>query len=131
VIERTGNLAYDLCQSREIVARVRDSRIYAQNLYAAMCNQAWQEQQVFEILADRTWSCSWRTAGAIVADMRGKGDYLDWYCSGLYTSNPDDDLGTVHPTQSGYVVEGTITPEILADLAGLGWHPVEVDQDCD
>ena len=129
MIERTGNLAYDLCQSREIVARVRDSRIYAQNLYAAMCNQAWQEQQVFEILADRTWSCSWRTAGSIVADMRGEGDYLDWYCSGLYKSHPDDDLGTHNSAPLGYVKEGTITPEIQADLSEIGWRPVDQNQD--
>ena len=129
MIDRTRNLDYDLCQASEIVARVRTNRVYAQNLYAALCNREWQENDLFEILRDRVWSCTWRTAGAIVADMRGEGDYLDWYCSGIYTSHPDDDLGSRHPIQSGYVSEGTITPEILSDLAGLGWRPVEVDQD--
>jgi len=124
VIQRTGDLAYDLCQSRAIVARVRASRVYAQNLYAALCNRKWQEQQIFEILSDRKWSCTWRTAGSIVADVRGEGDYLDWYCSGLYKSHPDDDLGTHRDPPFGYVEEGTVVEIIRHDLLQIGWHPI-------
>ena len=129
VIQRTGNLDYDLCRSPEIVARVRSDRAYAQNLYAALCNRKWQENDLFEILRDRVWSCTWRTAGAIVADIRGEGDYLDWYCSGLCSSHPDDDLGTGQPIEIGYVAEGTVTSEILDDLYSIGWRLIDIDDD--
>jgi hypothetical protein len=110
------------------VAKVRTSQVYAQNLYAALCNREWQEHHVFEILADRTWSCSWRYAGGLIADMRGKGDYLDWYCSGSIRSHPDDDLAAGPTDIKGYVGESVITPEIQQDITGIGWRPVEVDQ---
>ena len=128
MIESTHRLDFDLVQCDWLVEKVRGSRVYAQNLYSALCNREWQERHVFEVLSDRTWSCSWRTAGEIVADIRDQGDYLDWYCSGLYKSHPDDDLGLVHSAQTGYVSEGTITDEIRTDLAVIGWRPVQVDQ---
>ena len=78
MIEPTHRLDFDLAQCDWLVHKVRGSRVYAQNLYAALCNRKWQEQQIFEILSDRLWACSWRTAGVIVADMRGEGNYLDW-----------------------------------------------------
>ena len=56
----------------------------------------------------------------IVADLRGEGDYLNWYCSGMGggLGNGDED-GTL-----GYVPESHVTDEIKADLGSLGWHPV-------
>ena len=124
--ERTHQLDMDVCQSASMVEKIRRDDAYAQNFYAALCNQVWQEQDAWQILSDRTWSCSWRGAGGIVADIRGSGDYMDWYCSGMIKSHPDDDLGGVD-TLRGYVPESTITAEIRADLASLGWYPV-VDQ---
>ena len=127
MIEPTHRLDFDLVRCHWLVEKVRGSRVYAQNLYAALCNREWQERHVFEVLSDRTWSCSWRTAGEIIADIRDQGDYLDWYCSGLYKSHPDDDLGTHHSPPFGYVEEGVITAEILADIAKIGWTPVLVN----
>jgi len=75
-----------------------------------MCNNYFQKLDVIEVLKENTWSCSWRYAGGIVAHMRGEGDYIDWYCSGI--RDPDD---------SGYVPEGCITDEIRSDLQKLGW----------
>ena len=111
------NLEYDLRTTAWILAKVKDDR-YAQNLYAAMCNILWQRTDVFPILKDEFWHCSWRYAGGIVADMRGEGDYIDWYCSGIGSGlgNGDED------GSKGYVPEGTVTEEIQADLAALGWH---------
>jgi len=108
-----------------MVEKIRQDDAYAQNFYAALCNQEWQEQDAWQILSDRTWSCSWRTAGAIVADIRGSGDYMDWYCSGMMTGHPSDHVETL--LESQYVSEGTVTTQIREDLARLGWHPV-VDQ---
>ena len=63
------------------------------------------------------WSASWRGAGGIVADMLGKGDYIDWYCSGM-----GEGLGNGDPDHvKGYVPEGCITDEIRNDLQRLGW----------
>lgn len=124
-IQSTGSLDFDLCQCAEIIDRVRTNRIYAQNLYAALCNNVWQRQDPWYILQGKTWSCTWRHAGAIVADIMGSGDYLDWYCSGSMTSHPDDDLGTAsYKKDQGMVAEGTVTNQIRQDLHKLGWQTI-------
>jgi hypothetical protein len=123
-MEPTGQMDTDMCQCHWLVSKVRDNDVYAQNLYAAMCNQEWQYQDVWTVLTDKTWSCSWRSAGSIIADIRGEGDYMDWYCSGMMQSHPDDDL--VHNGKEELrVAEGHITDEIRHDLAEIGWHPVD------
>ena len=101
-------------------------RPLASGTYAALCNQSWWEQDAWEILRDRTWRVSWRTAGAIVADIRGEGDYLDWYCSGSFVWHDRDGYEPT-PSELCYVPEGMITEEIRQDLAQIGWYP-EVDQ---
>ena len=117
-IEPTGQLDMDICQAKWIVEKVRNDDIYAQNLYAAMCNIRWQYQDVLPILKDQYWTVSWRTAGGIVADIRSEdGDYMDWYCSGSL-GNPDNH----GHTPRHYVSEGTVTEEIQHDLAAIGWH---------
>jgi len=128
IIHPTHSLDFDLAQADWIVAKVRHNRIYAQNLYAALCNNLWQAQDAWEVLRDKTWSCSWRGAGRIVADMQGEGDYMDWYCSGMITGHPDDDLGTAdYKIQKGFCAEGTVSQEIAQDLRAIGWRRV-VDQ---
>jgi hypothetical protein len=66
--------------------------------------------------------CTWRSAGGIVADLQDKGgDYMDWYCSGI-----GDGLGNGDTDGSqNFVSEGTVTDEIAADLALLGWRVSE------
>jgi len=115
----TGQMDMDICQCEKIVAKVRGSDVYAQNLYAAMCNQEWQHQDIWTLLTGKTWSCSWRSAGAIVADIRGEGDYMDWYCSGMDTWNLDSN------TAENYVAESVITEEVRLDLRKIGWRPVD------
>ena len=110
------NLEYDLRSTEWICAKARASQSYAQNIYAAMCNQDWQRNDVWPRLANQTWSCSWRYAGGIVADMVESGDYIDWYCSGIREQEA---------LEIGFVPEGTITEEIREDLFRLGWLPVE------
>ena len=115
----------DICLDPHMLARVREDRIYAQNLYAALCNTLWQEQDAWEVLRDRVWSCTWRTAGGIVADMRGEGDYMDWYCSGMMTGHPNDDLGTAdYKIQKGFRAEGDVADHIREDLLAIGWRQV-------
>jgi hypothetical protein len=107
------NMEWDLVTTDWILAKVRGSETYAQNLYAAMCNNGFIKLEVIPVLKGEEWSCSWRYAGGIVADMRQQGDYIDWYCSGI--RHPD---GT---EQDKYVGEGCITDEIRNDLQRLGW----------
>jgi hypothetical protein len=120
------NLEYDLRSTEWICDKVKASDSYAQNLYAAMCNQEFQKLEVMPILKDQRWSCSWRHAGGIVADMLGKGDYIDWYCSGIGGGDePDVYSNAPDLARKKYVPEGTVTEEIEQDLKRLGWKPVE------
>ena len=115
------NLEYDLRTIDWILAKVRNSESYAQNLYAALCNNDFIRNDVWPILAEKKWSCSWRHAGGIIADMREEGDYIDWYCSGI-----GEGLGNGDPNGTrGYVNESVVTNEIKADLLKLGWIVVE------
>jgi hypothetical protein len=102
-IDKKYKLEYDLRSSQDILKKARNSNVYSQNLYAALCNN-----QFF--YSDKKWSCSWRCAGGIVADILERGDYIDWYCSGI-----EADI------TNGYVPEGEITEEIKLDLIKLGW----------
>jgi len=110
------NLEYDLRSTEWICSKVRESQSYAQNLYAAMCNNDFQKLDVMPILRDQRWSCSWRSAGGIVADMRQEGDYIDWYCSGIMQEG--------HYIES-HVPESIVTDEIREDLKKLGWIVVD------
>lgn len=109
---KINNLEYDLRSTEWIVEKARTSNKYTQHLYAALCNNNFQKLDVMSILADSVWGCSWRYAGGIVANIRGEGDYTDWYCSGI---NTDDDRS------NGHVPEGLITREIEQDFKSLGW----------
>lgn len=101
-----NNLEYDLRTTDWILKKVRESDTYAQNLYAAMCNTDFTKNDVWPILKEESWCCSWRYAGGIIADMRQSGDYMDWYCSGYAKDS---------------VQEGHVTDEIREDLLKLGW----------
>jgi hypothetical protein len=97
------NLELDLFKSNKIVEKCKD-KIYAQNLYAALCNNVF-------LKGGYQWTCSWRTSGGIIADLRSCGeDYIDWYCSGIGVK---DDSGLMH--------EGCISSEVYTDLSELGW----------
>ena len=122
------NLEYDLRTSVKMLDRVRTSRVYAQNLYAALCNRDFQRNDTWPRLTDQVWSCSWRYAGGIVADMRGTGDYMDWYCSGI-RGGDEPDVYAVGDDPRGHVPEGVVTEEIRADLFELGWLVIDDAKD--
>jgi hypothetical protein len=114
--KQKNNLEWDLVTTDWILEKVRTNESYAQNLYAAMCNNGFIKREVIPILKNEEWSCSWRYAGGIVADMRQEGDYIDWYCSGIRGDGEGENLNSVK-----YVSEGCITDEIRNDLQRLGW----------
>jgi hypothetical protein len=131
---KIDNLEYDLRTSKYIVDKARADKAYAQHIYAALCNNEFQRNSVWPILTDKRWSCSWRYAGGIVADIMGEGDYIDWYCSGIRGDEgvPDGEFQTwTAAQQEEYlewkrsVPESTITEEVRQDLFDLGW--VQVD----
>jgi len=135
-----NNLEYDLRTTDWILQKVRNSQLYAQNLYAALCNNSFQRNAVWPILKDEQWSCSWRYAGGIIADMREEGDYMDWYCSGIrdtltdptetelnsWTDQRRNDYNTIYKF---FVNESVVTDEIRNDLLELGWIIVTDQED--
>lgn len=81
-----------------LAARLRADDGFADDLYCALCNSAWQHDDGTE------WSGSWRYAAGLVADLRELGEcYLNFYCSA-----------------SGG--EGTISEWVALALGELGWH---------
>lgn len=99
-----ADLEQDLLKTEYIVQKCRERDIYAQNLYAALCNNRFFKDK-------DEWTCSWRYAGGIVADLRQRGeDYMNFYCSGIGSEHID-----------GYVGESFVTSEINNDLLNLGW----------
>jgi len=110
-----NNLEWDLRTTDWILEKVRSRVEYAQHFYAALCNNDFQKLDVIPILTEKTWSCSWRYAGGIVAHMRQEGDYIDWYCSGIQ----DEDARNA----KAFAPEGYITDEIRKDFKRLGWVP--------
>ena len=137
---RENNMEYDLRSTTWICDKVKDSEVYAQNLYAAMCNNDFQRNDMMPILKGQTWSCSWRYAGGIVADMREQGDYIDYYCSGIRDSGTLDDeaYDALTKEQQEYylqsklfVNESVVTDEIRSDLKKLGWLVLKDNKEMD
>jgi len=127
---KENNMEYDLRSTSWICDKVKGDDVYAQHLYAAMCNNEFQRNDMMPILKGQTWGCSWRSAGGIVADMQEKGDYIDWYCSGIRDTGDLDDeqfqqltkeQQEVYIRNKAYVPESVVTDEIRSDLKKLGW----------
>jgi hypothetical protein len=119
-----NNMEYDLVTTDWILAKARASKSYAQNLYAAICNNDFTKREMWPILKEEKWSASWRSAGGIVADMRQEGDYIDWYCSGIGGQNAEynsEETNDQWQARTGYVPESVVTQEIEDDLHKLGW----------
>ena len=121
---KENNLEYDLRSTKWVCDKAKASEAYAQNIYAALCNQDWQKNEVWPLLKGETYSCSWRYAGGIVADMREEGDYINWYCSGIR-----GEQGIDYEPPLTFVSEGTVTEEIREDFFKLGWIPVDDHDD--
>jgi hypothetical protein len=99
-VSNAPNLERDFAMSDRIRSMIR-SDVFAVLLYGALCNTLWRHKATCA-----TWSCSWRGAGGIVAELRGEGCYMDWYCS------------------SG---EGLVDEQVLAEIDALGWGLAEAD----
>jgi hypothetical protein len=131
---KIDNMEYDLRSTQWIVDKVKGDEVYAQHLYAAICNNDFTRNDVIPILTEKRWGASWRSAGGIVADMRGEGDYIDWYCSGIRDAKELDDdqfRQLTKEQQQAYLVgkafvpESVVTDEIREDLLKLGWIVID------
>ena len=122
------DLEQDIRTCAWMMQKVRDRENYAQNLYAAMCNNIFQKNEVWPRLKDEYWSCSWRSAGGLIARLRNSGDYMNWYCSGIGGGLGNGDETGI----KGYVPESEVTDEIRQDLFAIGWtvepYPDHPDQ---
>ena len=128
------NMEYDLRSTKWIIDKTKADDVYAQHLYASMCNNDFTKNDVWPILTEQRWSCSWRHAGGIIADMQEKGDYIDWYCSGIKDNKilDDDEYQALTKEQQEsyiqckkFVPESVVTDEIREDLLKLGWIVVD------
>ena len=131
------NMEYDLRNTKWICDKAKASEVYAQNLYAAMCNNEFIKNDVWPILTDKRWSASWRSAGGIIANMIEEGDYIDWYCSGIQNDIGDEEFQNMTKGQqeryifykNNFVSESHVTDEIREDLLKLGWIVTEYNSD--
>jgi hypothetical protein len=133
------NLEYDLRTTEWIIEKAKCDKIYAQHLYAAICNNDFTRNDAWPILTEKKWSCSWRHAGGIIADMREEGDYMSWYCSGIVDNiEIDTELNNAANPLSqherermlelkAHVAESVVTDEIREDLLKLGWIVIADD----
>ena len=108
----TFNLEYNIRSCNWITSKIRAERYYAQNWYAALCNNTFCPIDAWSILSNLTWnSPSWGYSARMIAEICEKEElFTRIYCSGVYEiSSP------------GYVKESTITEEIEKHLQLIGW----------
>ena len=89
------DLEKDMAKDATVISYLSDREI-AKEFYAAMCNMRWkkidelpEDERIINKLKGidpSVWSCSWRHAGGIIADIRTANynlseDYMDFYCS--------------------------------------------------
>lgn len=106
------NLERDIRTTDRIVYRIRRDEIYAQNWYAALCNNSFIPQDVWGILTNINWTCSWRYAAEMISDIRQDESYKEWYGSGTGFRGIDF---------CGFVEESFITEQIDQDITSIGW----------
>jgi hypothetical protein len=81
--------------------KIKEDDDVARSVYAALCNVDWEHEKGTQ------FGCSWRHAGDIIAEIRERGDYLDWYCSGN---------------------EGVVDDAVAEAMALLGWLSTPLDE---
>lgn len=116
------SLSVEMGSDNTIIKLLADKDI-ALEFYAALCNMQWRKQVVLpddERIIKRlkgdditVWSCSWRAAGGIIAEIRNSAynvneDYLDYYCGGN---------------------EGFVSQIVSDNFERLGWKPEEYGDD--
>ncbi len=111
------DLEAEMMADAVVINLIADKKIAA-DFYRALCNMDWlasknlpEDEKIIERLRgnDRDiYSCSWRHAGGIIAEIRNmhyhkNENYMDFYCSGD---------------------EGTVTPLVRECFGRMGWEPI-------
>ena len=100
-----------------VIAYLQDVEV-AKNFYRALSNMRWRKiivardahkQTIAKLKGEElgVWSCSWRYAAGVIADIRNTHyntteDYMDFYCSGS---------------------EGEVTSPVKECFNRMGWEP--------
>lgn len=77
---------------------IKNSDDFCVELWSALANVEWTNKDGSDV------KCSFRYAGEIIADIRGSGRYMDWYCGREYAivsnriSSEMDKLGWTYKT---------------------------------
>ena len=110
------NLEYEMKENSLVIKYLGDQNI-AYDFYRALCNMRWrkvgvlsEEEQIIDKLKgieSDYWSCTWRYAGSIIADIRNTHyltdeNYINYYCAGN---------------------EGIVTELVKECFEKMGWEP--------
>jgi hypothetical protein len=93
-----------------LVDKIIASDIYAQILYATMCNRDYRKLEMMPIIKGSVWGCSWRHTSDIIADMRSEDEYINRFGRDIHE---DCNIGNRQ--------ESVVTHEIEDDLHKFGW----------
>lgn len=112
------DLFAEMMQDRIVIDYLAD-RAIAVEFYSALCNVDWylkrphitEDERIIQKLKgerDEYWSCSWRTAGGYISEIRNQHhnkneNYMDFYCSGN---------------------EGVVSDLVRECFDRMGWTPV-------
>jgi hypothetical protein len=76
--------AFELAVNRALGAQIKSDDDTACAMWSALANMDWRHA------GGERASYTFRAAGDLVAEVRGSGDYMDWYCCGPYATVRDD-----------------------------------------
>lgn len=103
--------------ARTFGARMKTDDTLCKEIWSALANVTWHH-----IASKQEYSCSFRYGGGLIAEVRGHGDYMDWYCSGPYATITDEIRRTFK--KEGWIADDMSevcqAPGCLRD-AGCGW----------
>ena len=82
--------------------RILNDDEFAKQVYAALTNIVWVHR------SGLVCALTFREAGGLIADIRERGSYKDWYCSSA---------------------EGVVSDEVALGMRVHGWEPREYPRD--
>jgi hypothetical protein len=109
--------AFEAMLARTLGERMKSNNDLCKDVWAALANVTWYHPE-----SKQEYSCSFRYAGGLIADLRGEGDYMDWYCCAPNASITDEIRRTFK--KEGWIADDMSTicqaPGCLKD-ADCGW----------